>query len=86
MTRIALLSTSDTDLLSARSSGAEYAMANPSRLDLDALPGLLTSADLVAGVLGGLDQGGTDQAGGSENGDLHGATFSPGAAGRPAGR
>src|SRR5688500_9359836 len=47
MTRIVLLSTSDTDLLSARSSGAEYAMANPSRLDLDALPGLLTSADLV---------------------------------------
>ena len=41
MTRIALLSTSDTDLLSARSCGAEYAMANPSRLDLDTLPGLL---------------------------------------------
>ena len=47
MTRIALLSTSDTDLLSARSSGAEYAMANPSRLHLDELPGLLTRADLV---------------------------------------
>src|SRR5688500_10046359 len=47
MTRIVLLTTSDTDLLSARSSGAEYAMANPSRLDLDTLPGLLTSADLV---------------------------------------
>src|SRR5687767_3945038 len=47
MTRIALLSTSDTDLLSARSSGAEYALANPSRLDLDGLPELLTSTDLV---------------------------------------
>ncbi|WP_019145803.1 cobaltochelatase subunit CobN [Aeromicrobium massiliense] len=31
MTRIALLSTSDTDLLSARASGADYVWANPSR-------------------------------------------------------
>lgn len=31
MTRIALLSTSDTDLLSARASGADYLWANPSR-------------------------------------------------------
>ena len=29
--RIALLSTSDTDLLSARASGADYVWANPSR-------------------------------------------------------
>ncbi|RYJ01945.1 MAG: hypothetical protein EON52_20530, partial [Actinomycetales bacterium] len=29
MTRIALLSTSDTDLLSARASGADYLWANP---------------------------------------------------------
>ncbi|MBW3085965.1 Aerobic cobaltochelatase subunit CobN [Austwickia sp. TVS 96-490-7B] len=31
MTRIALLSTSDTDLLSARASGADYVYANPTR-------------------------------------------------------
>ncbi|TCI97683.1 cobaltochelatase subunit CobN [Aeromicrobium sp. IC_218] len=31
MTRIALLSTSDTDLLSARASGADYVWANPTR-------------------------------------------------------
>ena len=36
MPRVALLSTSDTDLLSARSSGADYALANPSRLDVAA--------------------------------------------------
>ena len=29
--RIALLSTSDTDLLSARASGADYVLANPAR-------------------------------------------------------
>jgi cobaltochelatase CobN len=48
MARIALLSTSDTDLLSARSSGADYALANPSRVDVaDQLPGFLAGADLV---------------------------------------
>ena len=31
MTRIALLSTSDTDLLCARGSGSDYLLANPSR-------------------------------------------------------
>jgi cobaltochelatase CobN len=31
MPRIALLSTSDTDLLSARASGADYVLANPAR-------------------------------------------------------
>ena len=48
MTRIALLSTSDTDLLSARSSGADFALANPSRLDVDdALPAVVADADLI---------------------------------------
>jgi len=48
MTRIALLSTSDTDLLSARASGTDYTLANPSRLDVvDALPATLEGADLV---------------------------------------
>lgn len=45
--RIALLSTSDTDLLSARASGADFALANPARLDVEALPRILDSADLV---------------------------------------
>ncbi|MDV8001945.1 cobaltochelatase subunit CobN [Rhodococcus sp. IEGM 1408] len=45
---ITLLSTSDTDLLSARASGAGWALGNPSRLDVEAdLPGLLDGADLV---------------------------------------
>ncbi len=48
MPRIALLSTSDTDLLSARASGADYALANPARLDVaDGLPAVLDGADLV---------------------------------------
>ena len=42
MPRVALLSTSDTDLLSARSSRADYVLANPSRLDVtNELPALL---------------------------------------------
>ena len=46
--RITLLSTSDTDLLSARASGAAWALGNPSRLDVEAdLPALLDGADLV---------------------------------------
>ncbi|MCR3719473.1 MULTISPECIES: cobaltochelatase subunit CobN [Prauserella salsuginis group] len=44
---ILLLSTSDTDLLSARSSGADYRLANPARLDLEELPGLLDGAPIV---------------------------------------
>ncbi|HEY2041658.1 MAG TPA: cobaltochelatase subunit CobN [Jatrophihabitans sp.] len=44
---ILLLSTSDTDLLSARASGAEYQLANPSRLPADDLPALIGAADLV---------------------------------------
>jgi cobaltochelatase CobN len=45
--RIALLSTSDTDLLSARASGADYLLANPARLDVAGLPGLVAGCDLV---------------------------------------
>jgi len=44
---ILLLSTSDTDLLSARSSEAEYRLANPARLDLAELPTLLDGANIV---------------------------------------
>ncbi|HKS43596.1 MAG TPA: cobaltochelatase subunit CobN [Amycolatopsis sp.] len=44
---ILLLSTSDTDLLSARASGAGYRMANPSRLELGELPTLLDGVDIV---------------------------------------
>lgn len=51
--RIALLSTSDTDLLSARSSGAEYSWGNPSRLSEDELRRTVDGADLVvARILG----------------------------------
>lgn len=44
---ILLLSTSDTDLLSARASGADYRLGNPSRLPLQDLPGLLEGASIV---------------------------------------
>lgn len=51
---ILLLSTSDTDLLSARASGADYRWGNPARLMVDDLPGLLAGADLViVRILGG---------------------------------
>jgi cobaltochelatase CobN len=52
---ILLLSTSDTDLLSARASGADYRWANPARLLVEEdLPGLLDGADLVVvRILGG---------------------------------
>ncbi|MBY6679531.1 cobaltochelatase subunit CobN [Rhodococcus sp. BP-316] len=52
---ILLLSTSDTDLLSARASGAEYRWANPSRILVDAdLPTLMDGVDLVVvRILGG---------------------------------
>jgi len=46
-TRITLLSTSDTDLLSARASGAEYVWANPSRSDDAEITATLAGADLV---------------------------------------
>ncbi|RAY16879.1 cobaltochelatase subunit CobN [Actinomadura craniellae] len=51
---ILLLSTSDTDLLSARASGAAYRLANPARLAPDDLPALLAGTDLVVvRLLGG---------------------------------
>lgn len=47
MTRIALMSTSDTDLLSARASGAAYSWANPGRVTDDRRDALVDEADLV---------------------------------------
>ncbi|MEU9114678.1 cobaltochelatase subunit CobN [Streptomyces sp. NPDC048483] len=52
-----LLSTSDTDLLSARAATGPvpYRLANPARLDLDELPALLEGTDLVVvRLLGGI--------------------------------
>ncbi|KDN19225.1 cobaltochelatase subunit CobN [Amycolatopsis rifamycinica] len=50
---ILLLSTSDTDLLSARSSASEYRLGNPARLDVAELPGLLDGVRIVvARILG----------------------------------
>lgn len=51
--RIALLSTSDTDLLSARGSGADYVLANPARSAHTELAEVLEASDLiVARILG----------------------------------
>ncbi|GAA3075270.1 cobaltochelatase subunit CobN [Streptosporangium carneum] len=51
---ILLLSTSDTDLLSARASGADYRLGNPARLTAEDLPPLVEGADLVVvRLLGG---------------------------------
>jgi cobaltochelatase CobN len=51
---IALLSTSDTDLLSARASGAGFRLANPARLAAQDVPGFLAGADIVVvRILGG---------------------------------
>ncbi|SEG97995.1 cobaltochelatase CobN [Nonomuraea solani] len=51
---VLLLSTSDTDLLSARASGAAYRWGNPARLAADDLPGLVEDVDLVVvRLLGG---------------------------------
>ncbi|MEV2223741.1 cobaltochelatase subunit CobN [Nocardia vinacea] len=51
---ILLLSTSDTDLLSARASGVEYRWGNPARLLVEDLPALLDGVDLViVRILGG---------------------------------
>ncbi|HEX8507994.1 MAG TPA: cobaltochelatase subunit CobN, partial [Propionibacteriaceae bacterium] len=53
MTRIALLSTSDTDLLSARASGADYVYVNPTRAAHTEMAEVFASADLVvARILG----------------------------------
>jgi cobaltochelatase CobN len=52
--RILLLSTSDTDLITARASGADFRWANPSRLLLDDVDELLSGADVVViRILGG---------------------------------
>ena len=54
VTRIALLSTSDTDLLSARASGAAYNLGNPARQPLEPV---LDGADVVVmRVLGSSDE------------------------------
>ncbi|WP_181782901.1 cobaltochelatase subunit CobN [Pseudonocardia pini] len=54
MTRVLLLSTSDTDLLSARASGADFRLANPNRVLLDELPAMAAESDVVVvRVLGG---------------------------------
>ncbi len=54
--RIALLSTSDTDLLSARASGADYVWANPARAGHQDMAGVLEQVDLVVGrILGSPD-------------------------------
>ncbi|MGW4960646.1 cobaltochelatase subunit CobN [Nonomuraea sp. NPDC004186] len=51
---VLLLSTSDTDLLSARASGAAYRLGNPARLAAEELPALLEGADVVVvRLLGG---------------------------------
>ncbi|WP_457149817.1 cobaltochelatase subunit CobN [Mycobacteroides abscessus] len=51
---ILILSTSDTDLLSARASGANYRWDNPSRIHVDDLPGLLDGMGaVVVRLLGG---------------------------------
>ena len=51
---ILLLSTSDTDLISARASGKNYRWANPSRLSDEELPDLLAGASIVVvRILGG---------------------------------
>ncbi|TDC97641.1 cobaltochelatase subunit CobN [Actinomadura sp. 7K507] len=51
---VLLLSTSDTDLLSARASGAAYRLGNPARLAVDDLPALVDGTDLVVvRLLGG---------------------------------
>ena len=51
---IALLSTSDTDLLSARASGGGYRLGNPARMSADDVPALLGGADVVVvRILGG---------------------------------
>jgi cobaltochelatase CobN len=51
---IALLSTSDTDLLSARASGAAYRLGNPARLTAADVPALLDGASVaVVRILGG---------------------------------
>lgn len=47
MTRIALLTTTETDLLSARASGADYVHGNPVKMTVAAVEEMLGTADLV---------------------------------------
>jgi cobaltochelatase CobN len=56
MSTVLLLSTSDTDLLAARASGAGYLIGNPTRVDVsEELPALLAQADVaVVRLLGGV--------------------------------
>jgi cobaltochelatase CobN len=54
--RIALLSTSDTDLLSARASGADFVLANPSRPGHRSMAETIDGCDLVVGRLLGSPQ------------------------------
>src|SRR3954470_24343633 len=54
--KIALLSTSDTDLLSARASGADYVWANPSRPSHEGMAATLEGCDLVVGRILGSPQ------------------------------
>ena len=54
LSMIVLLSTSDTDLLSARASRADYRLANPSRTSVGDLGALLDGAEIViVRILGG---------------------------------
>ena len=52
MPTILLLSTADTELLAARSSGADYRVANPVRVAPDAVPRLASGADLAVAITG----------------------------------
>ncbi|GAA3700829.1 cobaltochelatase subunit CobN [Microlunatus aurantiacus] len=56
MTRIALLSTSDTDLLSARASGADYVYVNPSRMAHTEMAEVFAGADLIVSRILGSPQ------------------------------
>ena len=47
MTTVALLSTSDTDLLSARSAGVDYVVGNPARLTDEQIAERVAGADIV---------------------------------------
>ena len=47
MTTVALLSTSDTDLLSARSAGVGYGVGNPARLTDEQIAERVARADVV---------------------------------------
>ena len=62
MPRIALLSTSDTDLLTARASGADYVVANPGRPAHQEMAADFESADPVASGTGSRVRYGDDHA------------------------